>query len=86
MALDSAKGYAVIAEQASNTIQYVDLTSGTPTMNLPPFSVTNPQTGKGIAPTSVAIDDQLAHYGACIVAVASTIWRWSLTMEMPLSR
>ena len=59
MALDSAKGYAVIAEQASNTIQYVDLTSGTPTMNLPPFSVTNPQTGKGIAPTSVAIDDQL---------------------------
>jgi DNA-binding beta-propeller fold protein YncE len=59
MALDSAKSYAVITEQASNTIQYVDLSSGTPTTNIPPFSVTNPQTGKGIAPTSVAIDDQL---------------------------
>lgn len=60
MALDSTKSYAVITEQASNTIQYVDLSSGTPTTNIPPFSVTNPQTGKGIAPTSVAIDDQLA--------------------------
>jgi hypothetical protein len=59
MALDSTKSYAVITEQASNTIQYVDLSSGTPTTNIPPFSVTNPQTGKGIAPTSVAIDDQL---------------------------
>jgi DNA-binding beta-propeller fold protein YncE len=59
MALDSAKSYAVITEQASNSIQYVDLSSGTPTTNIPPFSVTNPQTGKGLAPTGVAIDDQL---------------------------
>jgi hypothetical protein len=59
MALESTKSYAVITEQASNSIQYVDLSSGKPTTNIPPFSVTNPQTGKGIAPTSVAIDDQL---------------------------
>jgi DNA-binding beta-propeller fold protein YncE len=59
MALDSTKSYAVIAEQASNSIQYIDLSSGTPTMTIAPFSVTNPQTGKGIAPSSVAIDDQL---------------------------
>jgi DNA-binding beta-propeller fold protein YncE len=53
IALDSAKGYAVMTEQASNSVQFVDLSSGTPV--LPPsgnFAVGN-------APTSIAIDNQI---------------------------
>jgi DNA-binding beta-propeller fold protein YncE len=59
-ALNSTKSYAVVTEQASNSIQYIDLGSGMPTMNIPPFTV-DPVSGKGVgtAPTSVAIDDQL---------------------------
>jgi hypothetical protein len=59
MALNSTKGYVVITEQASNSIQYVDLSSGTPTMTIPPFTVDSNGHGVGKAPTSVAIDNQL---------------------------
>ena len=59
MALNSTKSYAVITEQASNSIQYIDLSSGTPTVNIPPFTVDQNGRGVGKAPTSVAIDDQL---------------------------
>ncbi len=59
MALNSTKSYAVITEQASNSLQYIDLSSGTPTTNIPPFTVDQNGHGVGKAPTSVAIDDQL---------------------------
>ncbi|HEY1468701.1 MAG TPA: hypothetical protein VGF61_06635 [Candidatus Acidoferrum sp.] len=59
MALNSTKSYAVITEQASNSIQYVDLSSGVPTTTIPPFTVDSNGHGVGKAPTSVAIDDQL---------------------------
>ncbi len=59
MALNSTKSYAVITEQASNSVQYIDLSSGIPTMNIPPFTVDQNGKGVGKAPTSVAIDDQL---------------------------
>jgi DNA-binding beta-propeller fold protein YncE len=48
IALDSARGFAVITEQATNMAQFIDLTSGTPTP-----SGTFPT---GNAPTSIAID------------------------------
>jgi hypothetical protein len=59
IALNSTKSYAVITEQASNSIQYVELSSGTPTTGIPPFTVDSNGHGVGKAPTSVAIDDQL---------------------------
>ena len=52
IALNSTKGYAVITEQATNTIQIVDISTGTPAMVGGPIAV-------GLAPTSIAIDDQL---------------------------
>jgi hypothetical protein len=52
MALNSTKGYAVITEQASNAIQIVDLRSGTPVLGA--------SLGVGVAPTGVAIDDQVS--------------------------
>ena len=58
IALDSGKGYAVITEQANNSIQIVNLSNvGTngrvvPQMQGGPIAVGN-------APTSVAIDDQI---------------------------
>jgi hypothetical protein len=59
IALNSTKSYAVLTEQASNSIQYVDLSSGIPTTTIPPFTVDSNGHGVGKAPTSVAIDDQL---------------------------
>lgn len=51
-ALDSAKGYAVMTEQAGNAIQLVDLTGTVPQLSGLPVPA-------GISPTSIAIDDQL---------------------------
>jgi DNA-binding beta-propeller fold protein YncE len=51
-ALDSAKGFAVMTEQAGNAIQLVDLTGAAPQFNGGPVPA-------GISPTSVAIDDQI---------------------------
>lgn len=58
MALDSAKGYAVITEQANNSIQIINLTTVgsngrvVPQMQGVPIAV-------GHAPTSIAIDNQI---------------------------
>lgn len=51
-ALDSAKGFAVMTEQAGNAIQLIDLTGPTPQLNGNPVPAGN-------APTSIAIDDQI---------------------------
>lgn len=50
MAINSSKSYAVLVNQGSNTIQYVDYSTGIPTFAIAPFAVGN-------APTSVAIDN-----------------------------
>jgi DNA-binding beta-propeller fold protein YncE len=52
IAINSTKGYGVITEQASNTIQLINLTSTGPVMSGSPIGV-------GHQPTSVAIDDQI---------------------------
>src|SRR6516225_5929702 len=58
IALDSGKGYAVLTEQANNSIQIVNLTNAgsggrvVPQMQGGPIAVGN-------APTSIAVDDQI---------------------------
>jgi hypothetical protein len=56
IALDSAKGYAAITEQGTNTVQVFSLSSGTPQLLGGPIAVGN-------APTSIAIDNQIALAG-----------------------
>ena len=55
IALDSAKGFAVITDQGTNSIQIIDLTGSAPTVK-----ATIPV---GNAPTSVAIDNQISLNG-----------------------
>jgi len=55
MALNSVAGYAVIAEEASSTLQFVDLTGSTPVVNTNQI----PLGGTASAPTDIAIDTQL---------------------------
>ena len=64
IAVNSTKGYAVIAEQASNTIQLVNFTGQNPaTGRALPVFVGNPVL-VGNQPTGVAIDDQIDLTGA----------------------
>lgn len=68
IALDSVLGYAVITEQATNTAQIIDLSSGMPVLHGVPISV-------GIAPTSVAIDNQIilaGHPGEDLAVVVNS--------------
>ena len=53
IALDSAKGFAVLTEQGTNALQLIDLTGPQPVLGA---SLT--MTG-GSAPTSIALDDQI---------------------------
>jgi DNA-binding beta-propeller fold protein YncE len=50
IALDSAKGFAAIAEEGTNALQLVDLTGPTPQINVAPVPA-------GVAPTGIAIDN-----------------------------
>jgi len=54
IALNSVKGYAVITDQASNQLEYIDLTGATPTVQ--PLSPASGTTPAPLAPTDVAID------------------------------
>lgn len=53
IAIDSPKGFAVITEQAGNSIQLIDLTGAAPQFNGAPVPA-------GTAPTSIAIDDGIS--------------------------
>jgi len=61
VALDSNKGYAVITEQASNSLQLISLAGAQPAQVGSPFqlAVANSPTASASAPTDIAIDDQL---------------------------
>lgn len=54
IALDSAKGFAVLTEQGTNALQLIDLSGSAPQINVGPVSI-----APGSAPTSVALDDQI---------------------------
>ncbi len=53
MAVESPHGYAVMTEQAGNSLQLIDLTGALPAMNVPPIPAGN-------QPTSISIDDQIS--------------------------
>jgi hypothetical protein len=70
IALNSVKGYAVITDQASNQLQYVDLTGTVPTVQ-PPF----PPSGASpapLAPTDVAINSNFFSNGDDLAIVVSS--------------
>ena len=60
-AIDSTKGYAVMTEQAGNSIQLVDLTGAVPQPSGLPVPVPASTSAGAVAsaPTSIAIDDQI---------------------------
>jgi DNA-binding beta-propeller fold protein YncE len=67
IAVDSALGFAVVTEQASSSVQIVNLAGGTPILGTRVTSGFN-------QPTGVAIDDQLAtHVAAVVNAGDSTV-------------
>lgn len=76
MALNSIKGYAVIVEQATGTLQLVDLGVGvTPPAQIGnpfPIAVANTPTATASAPTDIAIDDQLSVAGGDLGVVVSS--------------
>jgi hypothetical protein len=85
IALNSVKGYAVLAEQASNTLQYVDLTGAFPapqqTFSLSTASAT------ASAPTDIAIDNQVlgtqGDLGIVVSSGDSTLYLYSITQTSP---
>jgi len=81
VAVNSVKGYAVIAEQASATLQLVDLTGPTPAQVGGPV----PMGGTASGPTSVVIDDQLTVNGGDLGIVVSsgdsTLYLYSITPQ-----
>src|SRR5258707_15828458 len=60
IAVDSTLGIAVVTEQASNSVQLVNLAGGTPVLGTQVASGFN-------QPTGVAIDDQLSMHAAAVV-------------------
>jgi DNA-binding beta-propeller fold protein YncE len=66
IALNSPKGYALVTEQASNSLQLVDLSSGVPTVKSANL------VSVGSAPTSVSIDDQIFANGHDLAAVVNS--------------
>jgi len=70
IALNSVKGYAVITDQASNQLQFIDLSSGTPVVQSPfPTPAT---TSMSLAPTDIAIDSNFFANGNDLGIVVSS--------------
>ena len=70
IALNSVKGYAVITDQASNQLQFVDLTGATPTVQ-PPFPPSG-TTPAPLAPTDIAINSNFFANGDDLAIVVSS--------------
>ena len=85
IALNSVKGYAVLAEQASNTLQYVDLTGTLPAPQ-PTFSLST-ASATASAPTDIAIDNQVlgtqGDLGIVVSSGDSTLYLYSITQTSP---
>jgi len=67
IAVNSVKGYAVITEQASGTLQLVDLRGSQPAFLGSPVLIAN-----GAQPTDVSIDDQLQVAGGDLATVVDS--------------
>jgi DNA-binding beta-propeller fold protein YncE len=72
MALNSVKGYAVITEQATSTLQLIDLTGATPVQVGSPFSLVSASSPTASSPTDIAIDNQLPVDGGDLGIVVSS--------------
>jgi hypothetical protein len=92
MALNSLKGYAVIVEQATASLQLVDLGTGlTPPVQLGtnPYAIAVPKTDTATAssPTDIAIDDQLPVDGGDLGVVVSSgdsmLYLFSISKSTP---
>jgi DNA-binding beta-propeller fold protein YncE len=91
MALNSIKGYAVIVEQATGSLQMVDLGAGAVASaqlgNPYPIAVANTPTATASSPTDVAIDDQLPVDGGDLGIVVSSgdsmLYLFSLKKSSP---
>jgi hypothetical protein len=70
IALNSVKAYAVITDQASNQLQFIDLSSGTPVVQAPfPTPAT---TSMSLAPTDIAIESNFFANGNDLGIVVSS--------------
>jgi len=67
VALNSVKGYAVLAEQGSSTLQLLGLTPSGPTQLGNPFSIS-----PASQPTDIAIDDRLSINGGDLGIIVSS--------------
>ena len=85
IALDSVKGYAVLTEQASNTLQLISLTGTGPVQIGNPFSLVSASTPTALGPTGIAIDDQLNVNGGDLGVVVSSgdsaLYLYSITPQ-----
>lgn len=84
--LDSVKGYGVITEQASNSLQLISLTPNGPVQTGGSYLLTN-DSGTASSPTGFAIDDQLSVNGGDLGVVVSngdsTLYLYSITPNGP---
>jgi hypothetical protein len=89
--LNSVKGYAVMTDQASGQLQYVDLTGAVPVVAapfpVPPPPPNPPPTPILISPTDIAIDTQSFSNGSDLAIVVSsgdsTLTLFSVTQTPP---
>ena len=71
IALNSIKGYAVIAEQGTGALQFVNLTASGPVQSGSPLPIAGVVSGTQPTPTGLAIDPQLNVNGGDLLAVVS---------------
>jgi DNA-binding beta-propeller fold protein YncE len=89
MALNSIKGYAVILEQATGSLQLVDLGTTPPAQLGNPYliAVKGTATATASSPTDIAIDDQLPVNGGDLGIVVSSgdsmLYLFSVTKSSP---
>jgi hypothetical protein len=85
MALNSVKGYAVITEQATSTLQLIDLTGTTPVQVGSPFSLASANSPTASSPTDIAIDNQLpvdgGDLGVVVSSGDSTLYLYAITPQ-----
>jgi hypothetical protein len=87
VALNSIKGYAVITEQASNSLQLISLTGAQPAQVGNPFqlAVAGTRTATSSSPTDIAIDPQLTvnsgDLGIVVSSGDSTLYLYSINPQ-----
>jgi hypothetical protein len=85
MALNSVKGYAVLVEQATSTLQLIDLIGTAPVQVGSPFSLVSAKSPTASSPTDITIDDQLpvdgGDLGIVVSSGDSTLYLYAITPQ-----